>query len=197
MNKIQIKNCQSVEWTIHDFEIGDYVYFPRWQLGDDGRYHKLMVMGRVSLLNSDRKALGVEYCGAALHDVCLVPLSEEWFVANPKVFAPTDDIQEPKGQTIAWAYQFEARRWPAVYYAVGLRVAYEDADERMRLLDEGLSFLDAKEAASHTSIIVQIVRRIPGSPGSALAVAQVISIHELQHFLRLCGAEELQAPENL
>jgi hypothetical protein len=26
---------------------------------------------------------------------------------------------------------------------------------------------------------------------------QVVSIHDLQHFLRLCGCEELKAPQSL
>lgn len=188
------------EFNASDFQVGDYVYGKKASC-DDQSIPTGNFLGQVVGIRPRqvivRDLADCSLCPLRFQDVFLVPLSVDWFRENLEVFEPTDELENPTGCVCAWQYRFRAFRFPAVFYIAGFDIAYEDDDERMRLLDEGLSFLDAKESASHMSTIVQIVRRIPGSPGSALAVAQLISIHELQHFLRLCGTQELQAPDNL
>ena len=131
-------------------------------------------------------------------DLCLIPITEEWFKENPQVFTPCDDIgQSESGLHFAYQYKFSVKRFFCDYYIVAYELHYEDEEEYQRLVREGLSFFTCIKESQGKATVVQIVRFIPGNMNLAVGAMQVISIHDLQHFLRLCGCEELKFPQSL
>ena len=197
-NKIKISGCEPVKYGPHDFQLGDYVYAPVSSYGPqqgnqmayiDKQYNDVC---STVFMQTNRKVL------RSYSELYLVPITEEWFKENPQVFTPCDDIEQPESRfRFAYQYKFSAKRFICDYHIVAYELHYEDEEEYQHLVREGLGFFTCIKESQGKATIAQIVRFIPGSIDLAAGAMQLISIHDLQHFLRLCGCEELKAPQSL
>ena len=197
-NKIKISGCEPVKYGPHDFQLGDYVYAPVSSYGPQ-QGNQLAYIDKqdddvcsIVFVQTNRKVLRL------YSELYLVPITEEWLKENPQVFTPSDDImQQESGIRFAYQYKFSAKRFVCDYYMVAYELHYEDEEEYQHLVREGLGFFTCIKESQGKATIAQIVRFIPGSIDLAAGAMQVISIHDLQHFLRLCGCEELKVPQSL
>ena len=197
-NKIKISGCEPVKYGPHDFQLGDYVYAPVSSYGPqqgnqmayiDKQYNDVC---STVFMQTNRKVL------RSYSELYLVPITEEWFKENPQVFTPCDDIEQPESRfRFAYQYKFSAKRFICDYHIVAYELHYEDEEEYQHLVREGLGFFTCINESQGKATIAQIVRFIPGSIDLAAGAMQLISIHDLQHFLRLCGCEELKVPQSL
>ena len=197
-NKIKISGCEPVKYGPHDFQLGDYVYAPVSSYGPqqgnqmayiDKQYNDVC---STVFMQTNRKVLRL------YSELYLVPITEEWLKENPQVFTPSDNImQQESGIRFAYQYKFSAKRFICDYHIVAYELHYEDEEEYQHLVREGLSFFTCIKESQGKATIAQIVRFIPGSIDLAAGAMQLISIHDLQHFLRLCGCEELKVPQSL
>ena len=197
-NKIKISGCEPVKYGPHDFQLGDYVYAPVSSYGPqqgnqmayiDKQYNDVC---SIVFMQTNRKVLRL------YSELYLVPITEEWFKENPQVFTPCDDIEQPESRfRFAYQYKFSAKRFICDYHIVAYELHYEDEEEYQHLVREGLGFFTCIKESQGKATIAQIVRFIPGSIDLAAGAMQLISIHDLQHFLRLCGCEELKVPQSL
>lgn len=197
-NKIKISGFESIEYGPYDICFGDYVYTPV-SLDDPQQGNRLAC---IDFQDDEYIHCYFPHTGRTVsreyEDLCLVPITEEWFKENPQVFTPCDDIgQSESGLHFAYQYKFSAKRFFCDYYIVAYELHYEDEEEYQRLVREGLSFFTCIKESQGKATVVQIVRSIPGNMNLAVGAMQVISIHDLQHFLRLCGCEELKIPQSL
>ena len=197
-NKIKISGCEPVKYGPHDFQLGDYVYAPVSsydpQQGNQLAYIDKQYNDVCStvFMQTNRKVL------RSYSELYLVPITEEWFKENPQVFTPSDNImQQESGIRFAYQYKFSAKRFICDYHIVAYELHYEDEEEYQHLVREGLGFFTCIKESQGKATIAQIVRFIPGSIDLAAGAMQLISIHDLQHFLRLCGCEELKVPQSL
>ena len=197
-NKIKISGCEPVKYGPHDFQLGDYVYAPVSSYGPQ-QGNQLAYIDKqdndvcsIVFMKTNRKVLRL------YSELYLVPITEEWLKENPQVFTPSDNImQQESGIRFAYQYKFAAKRFVCDYYIVAYELHYEDEEEYQHLVREGLSFFTCIKESQGKATIAQIVRFIPGSIDLAAGAMQLISIHDLQHFLRLCGCEELKVPQSL
>lgn len=197
-NKIKISGCEPVKYGPHDFQLGDYVYAPVSSYGPQ-QGNQLAYIDKqdndgctIVFVQTNRKVL------RSYSELYLVPITEEWLKENPQVFTPSDDImQSESGLRFAYQYKFSAKRFVCDYYMVAYELYYEDEDEFQHLVKEGLSYFTCHQESQGKGTIAQIVRFISGSMNLGAGAMQVVSIHDLQHFLRLCGCEELKAPQSL
>ena len=197
-NKIKISGCEPVKYGPHDFQLGDYVYAPVSSY-DPQQGNQLAYIDKqdndvcsIVFMQTNRKVLRL------YSELYLVPITEEWLKENPQVFTPSDDImQQESGIRFAYQYKFSAKRFICDYHIVAYELHYEDEEEYQHLVREGLSFFTCIKESQGKATIAQIVRFIPGSIDLAAGAMQLISIHDLQHFLRLCGCEELNVPQSL
>ena len=197
-NKIKISGCEPVKYGPHDFQLGDYVYAPVSSY-DPQQGNQLAYIDKqdndvcsIVFMQTNRKVLRL------YSELYLVPITEEWLKENPQVFTPSDDImQQESGIRFAYQYKFSAKRFICDYHIVAYELHYEDEEEYQHLVREGLSFFTCIKESQGKATIAQIVRFIPGSIDLAAGAMQLISIHDLQHFLRLCGCEELKVPQSL
>ena len=197
-NKIKISGCEPVKYGPHDFQLGDYVYAPVY-LNDPYHENQLAYIDQ-----QDDEFCSIIFAQTGFtvsreyDDLCLVPITEEWFKENPQVFTPCDDIEQPESRfRFAYQYKFSAKRFICDYHIVAYELHYEDEEEYQHLVREGLGFFTCIKESQGKATIAQIVRFIPGSIDLAAGAMQLISIHDLQHFLRLCGCEELNVPQSL
>ena len=197
-NKIKISGCELVKYGPHDFQLGDYVYAPV-SLNDPSKGNELAYIddqdkeGCTIIFAQTGRTVSREY-----EDLCLVPIMEEWLKENPQVFTPSDDImQQESGIRFAYQYKFSAKRFICDYHIVAYELHYEDEEEFQHLVKEGLSYLTCIKESQGKGTIAQIVRFISGSMNLGAGAMQIVSIHDLQHFLRLCGCEELKVPQSL
>ena len=198
-NKIKISGSEPIKYGPHDFQLGDYVYAPV-SLNDPSQGNQLAYIDQQDdefcsiIFAQTGRTVSREY-----EDLYLVPITEDWLKENPQVFTPSDDIvlQQGNGLRFAYQYKFAAKRFYCDYYMVAYELHYEDEEEYQHLVREGLSFFTCIKESQGKVTVAHIVRFIPGSIGLAAGVMQVISIHDLQHFLRLCGCEELKVPQSL
>ena len=197
-NKIKISGCEPVKYGPHDFQLGDYVYAPV-SLNDPSKGNELAYIddqdkeGCTIIFAQTGRTVSREY-----EDLYLVPITEVWLKENPQVFTPCDDIEQPESRfRFAYQYKFSAKRFICDYHIVAYELHYEDEEEYQHLVREGLGFFTCIKESQGKATIAQIVRFIPGSIDLAAGAMQLISIHDLQHFLRLCGCEELNVPQSL
>ena len=197
-NKIKISGCEPVKYGPHDFQLGDYVYAPV-SLDDPSQGNQLAYIdqqdkeGCTIIFAQTIRTVYREY-----DDLYLVPITEDWMKENPQVFTPCDDIEQPKSRfRFAYQYKFAAKRFICDYHIVAYELHYEDEEEYQHLVREGLGFFTCIKESQGKATIAQIVRFIPGSIDLAAGAMQLISIHDLHHFLRLCGCEELKVPQSL
>ena len=197
-NKIKISGCEPVKYGPHDFQLGDYVYAPVSSYGPQ-QGNQLAYIDKqdndgcsIVFVQTNRKVL------RSYSELYLVPITEEWLKENPQVFTPCDDIEQPESRfRFAYQYKFSAKRFICDYHIVAYELHYEDEEEYQHLVREGLGFFTCIKESQGKATIAQIVRFIPGSIDLAAGAMQLISIHDLQHFLRLCGCEELKVPQSL
>lgn len=197
-NKIKISGCEPVKYGPHDFQLGDYVYAPV-SVYDPQQGNQLAYIDQqdndgcsIVFVQTNRNAYRV------YNELYLVPITEEWLKENPQVFTPSDDImQQESGFRFAYQYKFSAKRFVCDYYMVAYELHYEDEEEFQHLVKEGLSYFTCLQESQGKCTIAQIVRFISGSMNLGAGAMQIISIHDLQHFLRLCGCEELKVPQSL
>ena len=197
-NKIKISGCEPVKYGPHDFQLGDYVYAPVY-LNDPYHGNQLAYIDQ-----QDDEFCSIIFAQTGFtvsreyDDLCLVPITEDWLKENPQVFTPCDDIEQPESRfRFAYQYKFSAKRFICDYHIVAYELHYEDEEEYQHLVREGLGFFTCIKESQGKATIAQIVRFIPGSIDLAAGAMQLISIHDLQHFLRLCGCEELNVPQSL
>lgn len=197
-NKIKISGSEPVKYGPHDFQFGDYVYAPVSSYGPQ-HGNQLAYIDKqdndgcsIVFVQTNRKVLRL------YSELYLVPITEEWLKENPQVFTPCDDIEQPESRLrFAYQYKFAAKRFICDYHIVAYELHYEDEEEYQHLVREGLGFFTCIKESQGKATIAQIVRFIPGSIDLAAGAMQLISIHDLQHFLRLCGCEELKVPQSL
>ena len=197
-NKIKISGSEPVKYGPHDFQLGDYVYTPV-SLNDPSQGNELAYIAQQDdefcsiIFVQTGRTVSREY-----EDLYLVPITEDWMKENPQVFTPCDDIEQPEGRfRFAYQYKFAAKRFICDYHIVAYELHYEDEEEYQHLVREGLGFFTCIKESQGKATIAQIVRFIPGSIDLAAGAMQLISIHDLHHFLRLCGCEELKVPQSL
>ena len=197
-NKIKISGCEPVKYGPHDFQLGDYVYAPVSSYGPQ-QGNQLAYIDKqdndgcsIVFVQTNRKVL------RSYSELYLVPITEEWFKENPQVFTPSDDMKPLEGNpSFSYQYKFTAKRFICDYHIVAYELHYEDEEEYQHLVREGLGFFTCIKESQGKATIAQIVRFIPGSIDLAAGAMQLISIHDLHHFLRLCGCEELKVPQSL
>lgn len=172
-----------------------------------GRHRQQIWAGKMPDSEESKKL----YFEESIKDLTLVPLADDWFAENSAIFRKLHDDETMKpvdsDLKIAFAYEFKARNWQATYYAVGFEIRFQDNTIYDRLQQEGLNWVGCQDGSRGKAIIVQIVKPLgdgkenAGSKFkkfSAAAVAQLIAVHELQHFLRLCGIfDSLNIPKRL
>ena len=203
-NKIKISGCEPVKYGPHDFQLGDYVYAPA-SLNDPSQGNQLAYIdqqdkeGCTIIFAQTSRTVYREY-----DDLYLVPIAEEWFKENPQVFTPSDDMKPLEGNpSFSYQYKFTSKRFSCEYRIVVYELYYEDEEEYQRLCREGISYFTCLNESQGKATIAQIaamnpVEKVPGRYiYRPTGVMQVISIHALQHFLRLCGCEELKVPHSL
>lgn len=203
-NKIKISGCEPVKYGPHDFQLGDYVYTPV-SLDDPSQGNQLAYIDQ-----QDDEFCSIIFAQTGLtvsreyDDLCLVPITEEWLKGNPQVFSPSDDIKKTEGDlSFSYQYKFSARRFNRKYNIVVYELHYEDEMMYQRLCREGLNWFTCLNESKGTVTVAQIVAKVYNlSKEKGLEIVgaramQAISIHDLQHFLRLCGCDELKAPQSL
>ena len=203
-NKIKISGCEPVKYGPHDFQLGDYVYAPV-SLNDPSKGNQLAYIDQ-----QDDEFCSIIFAQTGLtvsreyDDLCLVPITEDWLKENPQVFTPSDDMKPLEGNpSFSYQYKFTSKRFSCEYRIVVYELYYEDEEEYQRLCREGLNYFTCLDESRGKATIAQIASMNPVSkiPGRYICkptgVMQIVSIHDLQHFLRLCGCEELKAPQSL
>ena len=203
-NKIKISGCEPVKYGPHDFQLGDYVYAPV-SLDDPSQGNQLAYIdqqdkeGCTIIFAQTIRTVYREY-----DDLYLVPITEDWMKENPQVFTPSDDMKPLEGNpSFSYQYKFTAKRFSCEYRIVVYELYYEDEEEYQRLCREGLNYFTCLDESRGKATIAQIASMNPVTkvPGRYIyrptGVMQIVSIHDLQHFLRLCGCEELKAPQSL
>lgn len=201
--KIKISGSEPIEYGPHNFQLGDYVYAPASL--DDPQQGNLL-----SCVDSQDDEFVHCYfpqtgltVGRYYEDLCLVPITEEWLKENPQVFTLCSDVKQPNEYLrFSYQYQFSAKRFNCDYRIVVYELHYEDEEEYQRLCREGLNWFTCLNESQGKATIAQILTVTPLKAQGSLVyrvtgVLQVTSIHDLQHFLRLCGCEELKIPQSL
>ena len=169
------------------------------------RYRQMKWMGKATTQD-----MIDNYCTEPISVLTIVPFSEEWFAENSAIFRKMNKSEEVEPRDsdlkVAFCYEFKARRWQATYYAVGFKIRYQDNDMYDKLQAEGLDWVKCMNGSQGEAIIVQIVKPVKQVHSdskvhdcfTAAAVAQFIAVHELQHFLRLCGIfDVMNVPKEL
>lgn len=204
-NKIKISSTEPVKYGPHDFQLGDYVYAPV-SLNDPSQGNQLAYIDQ-----QDKEGCNIIFAQTSrtvyreYDDLYLVPITEEWLKENPQVFTPCNDLKQTEGNfSISYQYKFSAKRFYRKYNIVVYELHYEDEGVYQRLCREGLDWFTCLKESKGTVTVAKIVAKIyhlSKEKGLMLfggaGIMQSISIHDLQHFLRLCGCEELKAPQSL
>ena len=203
-NKIKIRSSEPVKYGPHDFQLGDYVYAPV-SLNDPSQGNQLAYIdqqdkeGCTIIFAQTSRTVYREY-----DDLYLVPITEDWLKENPQVFTLSDDMKPLEGNpSFSYQYKFTAKCFSCEYRIVVYELYYEDEEEYQRLCREGISYFTCLNESQGKATIAQIASMNPVTkvPGRYIyrptGVMQIVSIHDLQHFLRLCGCDELKVPQSL
>ena len=203
-NKIKISGSEPIKYGPHDFQLGDYVYAPV-SLDDPSQGNQLAYIYQqdnngcsIVFVQTNRKVYRV------YNELYLVPITEDWLKENPQVFTPCNDLKQTEGNlSFSYQYKFSARRFNRKYNIVVYELHYEDEMMYQRLCSEGLNWFTCLNESQGRVTVAQIVAKIyhlskeKGLEIVGAKAMQAISIHDLQHFLRLCGCEELKVPQSL
>lgn len=202
-NKIKISDSEPIKYSRHDFQLGDYVYAPVF-LDDPQQGNQLAYIDQQ---DKDGCTIIFAQTGRTVYreydDLYLVPITEDWLKENSQVFSTCNDLKQTEGDFyFFYQYKFSAKRFNCDYRIVVYELHYEDEEEYQRLCREGLNWFTCINESQGKATIAQILTVSHLKTQSSLVyritgVMQVISIHDLQHFLRLCGCEELKIPQSL
>ena len=127
--KINISGSEPIEYGPHDFQLGDYVYAPASL--DDPQQGNLL-----SCVDSQDDEFVHCYFpqtgltgGRYYEDLCLVPITEEWFKENPQVFTLSSDLKQRK-EDLSFSYQyiFSANRFNRRYHIPVYDLTFYDQD---------------------------------------------------------------------
>lgn len=204
-NKIKISDSEPIKYSRHDFQLGDYVYAPV-SLDDPQQGNQLAYIDQQ---DKDGCTIIFAQTGRTVYreydDLYLVPITEDWLKENSQVFSTCNDLKQTEGDfSFSYQYKFSAKRFNRKYNIVVYELHYEDEVIYQRLCREGLNWFTCRNESQGRVTVAKIVSKIYHLSkekglvlfGGAL-VMQSISIHDLQHFLRLCGCEELKIPQSL
>lgn len=204
-NKIKISSSEPVKYSRHDFQLSDYVYAPV-SLDDPSQGNQLAYIDQQ---DKDGCTIIFAQTGRTVYreydDLYLVPITEDWLKENSQVFSTCNDLKQTEGDfSFSYQYKFSAKRFNRKYNIVVYELHYEDEVIYQRLCREGLNWFTCLNESQGRVTVAKIVSKIYHLSkekglvlfGGAL-VMQSISIHDLQHFLRLCGCEELNIPQSL
>lgn len=203
-NVIKISGSEPIEYGPHDIQLGDYVYAPV-SLDDPSQGNQLACIDSQDdeFVHCYFPQTGLTF-GRNYEDLCLVPITEEWLKENPQVFTLSKDLKKTKGDLpFSYQYKFSAKRFNRTYYIAVYELRYEDEEVYQRLCREGLNWLTCLNKSQGKATVAKIVAKTQHlSKENGLVifwveVMSIISIHDLQHFLRLCGCEELKVPQSL
>lgn len=204
-NKIKISDSEPIKYSRHDFQLGDYVYAPV-SLDDPQQGNQLAYIDQQ---DKDGCTIIFAQTGRTVYreydDLYLVPITEDWLKENSQVFSTCNDLKQTEGDfSFSYQYKFSAKRFNRKYNIVVYELHYEDEVIYQRLCREGLNrFTCLNESQGRVTVakIVSKIYHLSKEKGLVLfggaGVMQSISIHDLQHFLRLCGCEELKIPQSL
>ena len=204
-NKIKISDSEPIKYSRHDFQLGDYVYAPV-SLDDPQQGNQLAYIDQQ---DKDGCTIIFAQTGRTVYreydDLYLVPITEDWLKENSQVFSTCNDLKQTEGDfSFSYQYKFSAKRFNRKYNIVVYELHYEDEVIYQRLCREGLNrFTCLNESQGRVTVakIVYKIYHLSKEKGLVLfggaGVMQSISIHDLQHFLRLCGCEELKIPQSL
>lgn len=202
-NKIKISDSEPIKYSRHDFQLGDYVYAPV-SLDDPQQGNQLAYIDQQ---DKDGCTIIFAQTGRTVYreydDLYLVLITEDWLKENSQVFSTCNDLKQTEGDfSFSYQYKFSAKRFNCDYRIVVYELHYEDEEEYQRLCREGLNWFTCINESQGKATIAQILTVSHLKTQSSLVyritgVMQVISIHDLQHFLRLCGCEELKIPQSL
>ena len=203
-NKIKISGCEPVKYGPHDFQLGDYVYAPV-SLDDPSKGNQLAYID-----DQDKEGCTIIFAqtGCKVYrkyiDLYLVPITEEWLKENPQVFTPSSDLKQTEGNfSFSYQYIFSAKRFNRKYHIAVYELHYEDEMMYQRLCREGLNWFTCLNESQGKVTVAKLVAKThhlskeEGLVIFGVETMSVISIHDLQHFLRLCGCEELKVPQSL
>lgn len=204
-NKIKISDSEPIKYSRHDFQLGDYVYAPV-SLDDPQQGNQLAYIDQQ---DKDGCTIIFVQTGRTVYreydDLYLVPITEDWLKENSQVFSTCNDLKQTEGDfSFSYQYKFSAKRFNRKYNIVVYELHYEDEVIYQRLCREGLNWFTCLNESQGRVTVAKIVSKIyhlSKEKGLVLfggaGVMQSISIHDLQHFLRLCGCEELKIPQSL
>nr|DAZ56986.1 MAG TPA: hypothetical protein [Caudoviricetes sp.] len=204
-NKIKISSSEPVKYSRHDFQLSDYVYAPV-SLDDPSQGNQLAYIDQQ---DKDGCTIIFAQTGRTVYreydDLYLVPITEDWLKENSQVFSACNDLKQTEGDfSFSYQYKFSAKRFNRKYNIVVYELHYEDEVIYQRLCREGLNWFTCLNESQGRVTVAKIVSKIyhlSKEKGLVLfggaGVMQSISIHDLQHFLRLCGCEELKIPQSL
>lgn len=204
-NKIKISDSEPIKYSRHDFQLGDYVYAPV-SVYDPQQGNQLAYIDQQ---DKDGCTIIFAQTGRTVYreydDLYLVPITEDWLKENSQVFSTCNDLKQTEGDfSFSYQYKFSAKRFNRKYNIVVYELHYEDEGVYQRLCREGLNWFTCLNESQGRVTVAKIVSKIyhlSKEKGLVLfggaGVMQSISIHDLQHFLRLCGCEELKIPQSL
>ena len=204
-NKIKISDSEPIKYSRHNFQLGDYVYAPV-SLDDPQQGNQLAYIDQQ---DKDGCTIIFAQTGRTVYreydDLYLVPITEDWLKENSQVFSTCNDLKQTEGDfSFSYQYKFSAKRFNRKYNIVVYELHYEDEVIYQRLCREGLNWFTCLNESQGRVTVAKIVSKIyhlSKEKGLVLfggaGVMQSISIHDLQHFLRLCGCEELKIPQSL
>lgn len=203
-NKIKISSSEPIKYSRHDFQLGDYVYAPV-SLDDPQQGNQLAYIDQQ---DKDGCTIIFAQTGRTVYreydDLYLVPITEDWLKENSQVFTLSSDLKQRKeGLSFAYQYRFTAKRFYRKYNIVVYELHYEDEEVYQRLCREGLDwFTCLNESQGRVTVAKMVAKTHHLSKENGLVifgveVMPIISIHAMQHFLRLCGCEELKIPQSL
>ena len=120
------------------------------------------------------------------------------------MFTLSSDLKQRK-EDLSFSYQyiFSAKRFNRKYHIAVYELNYEDQEVYHRLCREGLDWFTCLNESQGRATVAKIVAKTHhlskenGLVTFGVEVMPIISIHALQHFLRLCGCEELKVPQSL
>lgn len=204
-NKIKISDSEPIKYSRHDFQLGDYVYAPV-SLDDPQQGTQLAYIDQQ---DKDGCTIIFAQTGRTVYreydDLYLVPITEDWLKENSQVFSTCNDLKQTEGDfSFSYQYKFSAKRFNRKYNIVVYELHYEDKVIYQRLCREGLNWFTCLNESQGRVTVAKIVSKIYHLSKEKVfvlfggaGVMQSISIHDLQHFLRLCGCEELKIPQSL
>lgn len=141
---------------------------------------------------------GLRVATRRVDELSLVPISEDWFKANPEYFTPLRIEEVEQGSVsynkgkLAWMYLFCAKRWKgSCYCACGLEVSSENNSFKDPLFKECIPFMDSISSIQKKVTLVALFSyEISSDNFGKEPFSMIHCMSQMQHFLTLCGIPE-------